>query len=236
MHMIGRWSSLIAIAACLAGCEKSMPDLGREPAMSAVGSGLDGTESLARRNIERLADRATGSGPGDLAARLFQDPRAHRVGDLVTVKIAINDSASFDNKTDRSRVAKSDYGLTGNVANDVVSKSLSASAGLSSDTSSNGQGNTTRSEKIELLVAALVTGVLPNGNLVLTGSQEVRVSHELRLLSIGGVIRPQDINRDNTITYDKIAEARIAYGGKGRLTEVQQPSYGQQFLDQIMPF
>jgi len=234
--MRGRWPALIAIAIGLAGCASRTPDLGQEPAMSAVGSGLNGNKSVARLNIEQLADGANGTGPGDLAARLFQDPRAHRVGDLVTVKIAINDSASLDNKTDRSRVAKSDYGLTANVANEVVSKNLTASAGLNSDTSTNGQGTTARSEKIELLVAALVTGVLPNGNLVLSGSQEVRVSHELRLLSIGGVIRPQDINRDNTITYDKIAEARIAYGGKGRLTEVQQPAYGQQFLDQYLPY
>ena len=186
--------------------------------------------------MERLGGLANTSNPGELSARLFQDPRAHRIGDLVTVKIAINDSASFNNKTGRSRVSKSDYGLTAKVDNDVISKNLSASAALNGDTISNGQGTTIRSERIELLVAALVTGVLPNGNLVLTGSQEVRVSHELRLLSIGGVIRPQDISRDNSITYDKIAEARIAYGGRGRLTEVQQPSYGQQLLDQVMPY
>jgi flagellar L-ring protein FlgH len=204
--------------------------------MSAVGSGLAPNSNPARQSMERLGGLANTSNPGELSSRLFQDPRAHRIGDLVTVKIAINDSASFDNKTRRSRVSKSDYGLKAKVDNDVISKNLSASASLNGDTSSNGQGTTTRSERIELLVAALVTGVLPNGNLVLTGSQEVRVSHELRLLSIGGVIRPQDISRDNTITYDKIAEARVSYGGRGRLTEVQQPSYGQQFLDQVMPY
>jgi flagellar L-ring protein FlgH len=225
------------LAACLlAGCSSGMQDLGREPAMSAVGSGLAGTVGSPSQTMERLAVVPIGPGSGELASRLFQDPRAHRTGDLVTVKIAINDSASFDNKTDRSRFSKSGYGLTAKIDNDVVSRNLSASAALNGDTSSNGQGSTTRSERIELLVAALVTGVLPNGNLVLTGSQEVRVSHELRLLSIGGVIRPQDISRDNTIAYDKIAEARVSYGGRGRLTEVQQPSYGQQFLDQIMPF
>jgi len=192
--------------------------------------------SPAHHTMEQLAAVPTGTGSGELASRLFQDPRAHRIGDLVTVKIAINDSASLDNKTGRSRVSKSDYGLSAKADTDVVSKNLAATATLNGDTSSNGQGSTVRSERIELLVAALVTGVLPNGNLVLTGSQEVRVSHELRLLSIGGVIRPQDISRDNSITYDKIAEARVSYGGRGRLTEVQQPSYGQQLLDQAMPF
>lgn len=234
--MMLRCTSCFLVTSLLAGCSPGLQDLGREPAMSAVGSGLVGSSGPAPETMERLAKMPTGSGPGELAARLFQDPRAHRVGDLVTVKIAINDSASLDNKSGRSRVSKSDYGLTAKIDNDVISKNLKASAAINGDTSSNGQGSTTRSERIELLVAALVTGVLPNGNLMLTGSQEVRVSHELRLLSIGGVIRPQDISRDNSITYDKIAEARISYGGRGRLTEVQQPSYGQQFLDQIMPY
>jgi len=228
--------SICSVSILLAGCSSGLQEIGQEPTMSAVGSGLAPTATPARQSMERLGGLANTSNPGELSSRLFQDPRAHRIGDLVTVKIAINDSASFDNKTGRSRVSKSDYGLTAKVDNDVISKNLSASAALNGDTSSNGQGTTTRSERIELLVAALVTGVLPNGNLVLTGSQEVRVSHELRLLSIGGVIRPQDISRDNSITYDKIAEARIAYGGRGRLTEVQQPSYGQQFLDQLMPY
>ena len=234
--MIAKCLSYVLLASCLAGCSPGLQDLGREPAMSTVGSGLVGIEGPARHTIEQLTGPSSGSEPGDLATRLFQDPRAHRAGDLVTVKIAINDSASLDNKTGRSRVSKSDYGVSAKIDNDVMSRNLNASAALNGDTSSNGQGSTTRSERIELLVAALVTGVLPNGNLVLSGSQEVRVSHELRLLKIGGVIRPQDISRDNTITYDKIAEARISYGGRGRLTEVQQPAYGQQFLDQIMPF
>ena len=94
----------------------------------------------------------------------------------------------------------------------------------------------TRSENIELSIAAVVTEVLPNGNLMITGSQEVRVNAELSILTIAGVVRPSDIGAQNTIPYDRIAEARVSYGGRGRLTEVQQPPYGQQVLDTVLPF
>ncbi|TIN73286.1 MAG: flagellar basal body L-ring protein, partial [Mesorhizobium sp.] len=88
----------------------------------------------------------------------------------------------------------------------------------------------------ELNVAAIVTDVLPNGNLMITGSQEVRVNAELRVLTLAGIVRPADIGAENTIPYERIAEARISYGGRGRITEVQQPAYGQQILDQVLPF
>ena len=99
-----------------------------------------------------------------------------------------------------------------------------------------GTGTTARSEDLDLLVAAVVTAVMPNGNLMIRGSQEVRVNAELRILHIAGIVRPSDIGADNTVSYERIAEARISYGGRGRLTEVQQPPYGQQILDQVLPF
>jgi flagellar L-ring protein FlgH len=81
-----------------------------------------------------------------------------------------------------------------------------------------------------------VTQVLPNGNLVVQGRQELRVNFEVRELQITGVIRQQDISSTNTVSYTKLAEARISYGGRGQLTDVQQPRYGQQLLDIIAPF
>lgn len=99
-----------------------------------------------------------------------------------------------------------------------------------------GQGSVDRDEKIDLKVAAVVTQRLPNRNLVVHGRQEVRVNFEVRDLQIAGVIRPQDISSDNAISYEKIAEARISYGGRGQITDFQQPRYGYQLLDVLMPF
>ena len=102
--------------------------------------------------------------------------------------------------------------------------------------SGSNDGQTARSENLRLSVAAVVTDVLPNGNLIISGTQEVRVNAELRVLTIAGIVRPNDIGASNTISYERIAEARISYGGRGRLTEVQQPPYGHQILDQVLPF
>ncbi|HSG34236.1 MAG TPA: flagellar basal body L-ring protein FlgH, partial [Sphingomonadaceae bacterium] len=107
---------------------------------------------------------------------------------------------------------------------------------LSSNSNSQGSGSVNRDEEIKLRVAALVTQVLPNGNLVIAGRQEVRVNYEVRDLQIAGLIRPEDITSTNTIKYDQIAEARIAYGGRGQISDVQQPRYGQQVFDIIWPF
>ena len=107
---------------------------------------------------------------------------------------------------------------------------------MESKTKTNADGAIERSETIELNVAAVVTNVLSNGNLMITGSQEVRVNYEMRVLTIAGIVRPADIGQENTISYERIAEARISYGGRGRVSEVQQPGYGQQILDQVLPF
>jgi flagellar L-ring protein precursor FlgH len=104
-----------------------------------------------------------------------------------------------------------------------------------SDTSTDGKGKIDRSETLKLMVAAVVTGILENGNLVISGSQEVRVNQEIRILNVAGIVRPQDVNSDNQISYEKIAEARISYGGRGRLMEVQQPPRGQQAVDLFSP-
>ncbi|MCX7900223.1 MAG: flagellar basal body L-ring protein FlgH, partial [Methylocystis sp.] len=107
---------------------------------------------------------------------------------------------------------------------------------IASSTSSQGQGSINRSEQIRFSIAAVITAVMPNGNLVLHGSQEFRVNHELRVLTVGGIARPRDISKDNVISYDKIAEARVSYGGRGRLTEVQQPAWAHQLYDIATPF
>ena len=157
----------------------------------------------------------------DASADLFRDPRAMRAGDVVTVKISIKDKASLDSTSERSRDSSSNhaYDLSYDINAGGIKKKGDATLGgnASAKTSTKGEGAITRSESIDLLVAAVVTDVLPNGNLVISGTQEVRVNFEVRVLSVAGVLRPRDIATDNTVSYDKIAEARISYGGRGRI-------------------
>ncbi|MEP3071826.1 flagellar basal body L-ring protein FlgH [Maricaulis sp.] len=171
----------------------------------------------------------------------FGDPRAARVGDIVTVNIDISDRAQLQNSTNRTRSSAEDADLTQffgadltGFFNDNIDPASLASLGSSS--SSQGAGSVNRTESISLTVAALVTSVLPNGNLVIAGRQEVRVNNEVRELLITGIARPQDIASDNTIAHTQIAEARISYGGRGHLTDVQRPRYGQEIYDLLMPF
>jgi flagellar L-ring protein precursor FlgH len=171
----------------------------------------------------------------------FKDQRAARIGDLLTVTVNITDKANIANETQRSRTAKDDSGIT----DFIGSKTLGATAQkvlpgriltADSTSSSDGKGSVVRQEALQTNVAAVVTQVLPNGNLVVEGKQEIRVNYEIRELIVAGIVRPEDIQSDNTIDSTKIAQARIAYGGRGQLSDVQQPRYGQQVLDVLLPF
>ncbi|MDK9696700.1 MAG: flagellar basal body L-ring protein FlgH [Siculibacillus sp.] len=172
----------------------------------------------------------------------FKDQRAHRVGDILTVQVVITDKAKIANETARGRAeseSTSVGGLPGAAIDGLIKRSGASASNLISNTtksSQEGTGSVDRSEQLQTNVAALVTQVLPNGNLVIEGRQEVRVNFEVRELIVAGVVRPEDIGSDNTIESTKIAEARISYGGRGQITDVQQARYGTQFLDVIMPF
>lgn len=179
------------------------------------------------------------SGP----ASLFGDRRAKQVGDILTVSIMIDDRAEFNNKTERKRTSNNNSSISAALGVDeaidkVLPSPLSLSPGLQTDGVANsvGDGKINRRERINLKVAAIVTDILPNGNMVIQGSQEVRVNYELRDLQVTGLIRPEDISRRNTISYEKIAEARISYGGRGQVSGLQQPRYGDQFFDIVSPF
>lgn len=174
---------------------------------------------------------------------LLGDRRAVGRGDILTVVIEIDESAEISNATDRSRSASQELGIPQLLGlpqridrRTPDGASLASAVSVNSQGTATGNGNVRRNEKLELRIAAAVVEVLPNGVLSIVGNQEVRVNFELRELLVTGFVRPADITRQNEITYDKIASARISYGGRGQITDVQQPRYGQQALEAILPF
>jgi len=233
---------LTLMASLLGGCFQTIQEVNKAPPLSPVGTGIvpDNTV-LGAMPVTPPTYVTRASLWQDGAAGLFRDARASRVGDLVTVKISMNDQAVFNNSTNVSRASNLEMNIT-NTANLTWNKGLNQqSTGqldpkIQSTTSAAGQGAISRSETITLLIGAVVTCVLPNGNLVVSGRQEVLVNYELRELIIAGIIQPGDISADNSISYDKIAEARISYGGRGRSMEVQQPGWGQQLYNKLSPF
>jgi len=220
----------------LGACATRPEDLGREPGMTPVGTGLAVEREPFPHVFKHTGRSAPNSTWSNASADLFTSPRARQVGDIVTVNIQIDDKAEFENASDRSRNSSLGAGLDYAFSFKGWDADGIADLGLQSQSSSKGQGTIDRSEKLRLSVAAVVTEVLPNGNVLISGSQEVRVNYEVRVLNIAGIVRPRDISPKNTISYDKIAEARVSYGGRGRLMEVQQPAYGQQIFDAITPF
>jgi flagellar L-ring protein FlgH len=226
---------VVGLAATLAGCGSNPSEFLREPSLSPIGSGLA---------AGRVGDGVDPTPTGQIArpiANLYTDQTVSQVGDIVTVIISINDKAQFDNASDRSKTAASNFNSTwgytqGGASSSAGSTPSAVTLGTTSSSSTQGQGNIDRQEQIQVSVAAVVTEVLPNGNLVISGSQEVRVNYELRQLTVAGIVRPTDISRANTVSYDRVAEARISYGGRGRLSEVQQPSWGQELWDFLKPY
>lgn len=177
-------------------------------------------------------------------SRIFKDQRAQKVGDIITVKVSAKDNALMENETEQNRDDNKDsMGVSsflgyeshlGDYLPDAVQPANLID--VTSNREISGDGKIDRKEKIEMTMAAIVTQVLPNGNLVIEGTQEIRVNYELRQLTVRGVIRRADIQSDNTIESSKIAELRVSYGGKGVISDVQQPRYGRQLIDILAPF
>ena len=172
----------------------------------------------------------------------FKDQRAHQVGDILTVQVNITDQGQHRQR-DAAQPQPTPRIPASPISSAARPSRLSATALLpgriltaDSTSSSDGKGSVNRQEALQTNVAAVVTQVLPNGNFVVEGKQEIRVNFEMRELIVAGIVRPEDIQSDNTIDSSKIAQARIAYGGRGQITDVQQPRYGQQVLDVVLPF
>jgi flagellar L-ring protein precursor FlgH len=237
-------TTILALTACNAF--DRITDIGDAPKMSSI---EDPTHANGYTPVRMpmpppsLTERQPNSLWQTGARAFFRDQRASRVGDILTVVVTINDQAQLQNETKRSRANSDTLGATNlfgfeNHLHNWLPTGVDPSSLLdtSSALSNDGKGSVARQEQIDLRIAAEIIQILPNGNLVVQGKQQVDVNFDMRELTISGVIRPQDVAADNTITYDQIAEARIEYGGKGSIQDVQQPRYGDQLLDIVMPF
>lgn len=237
---------LCTLAGGLGGCGSldRLSNLGRPPPMSKMS---DPTREADYRPLT-MPMPARQPPPVDDASlwragsrAFFKDQRAANVGDIITVLVNITDAADVEDGTNATREGKENLGVPSLFGLGAKVKLLSQATGGSLVSTDSTNSNTStgvikRNETVTLRLAGIITQVLPNGNLVLAARQEVRVNSELRVLQVTGVVRPQDIASDNTVTHDRLAEARISYGGKGQLTELQTPRYGQQLMDVLLPF
>ena len=232
-------------ASLLSGCSAidRLKNIGEPPQLSAIKNPV-AQPGYKPVRMPMPAAQPASYNPNSLwrngSRAFFKDQRAHQVGDILTVKVNITDKANIANETKRDRTSTEDSNITSllglkklPIFNTDIPSSM---ANTDSSTVLDGKGSVDRSEALTTNVAAVVTQVLPNGNLVIEGKQDIRVNFEMRELVVGGIVRPEDIASDNTIDSSKIAEARISYGGKGQITDVQQQRYGSQVLDVLLPF
>lgn len=243
-----RGGLILATAAALSACSlgQRLSEVGSPPKISGIENPVDNRGyrpvSMPMPMPQYSQPQANSLWrPGSRA--FFKDQRAAQIGDILTVVVNIADKAELDNKTTRKRTAGESAGLPAMLGyeqalNKVLPQAVDASnlASLESSHTTEGDGELEREESVRVQMAAVVTQILPNGNLVIAGRQEVRVNYELRELTVSGVIRPEDISSGNTVSSEKIAEARISYGGRGTLSDLQQPRYGQQIFDIVFPF
>ncbi len=236
---------LIGLALALTACGR-VDHLGKAPTFTPDTSSPERVAMIAS-GLPQTTPQSQGSYRASLwsgeQTSLLGDRRAIKRGDILTVVVEIDESAEIKNRTARSRSGSESleipglFGIPQRINQGITDgASLDEAVSVQSSSDSSGDGSVRRSETLTLRVAATVIDVLPNGVLAIEGSQEVRVNFELRELLVSGYVRPEDISRQNQITYDKIASARISYGGRGQITDVQQPRVGQQVLDMILPF
>lgn len=245
-HRIVLTGALLAVLSIASGCSSidRLSQIGEQPKLTAI---ENPTSQPGYKPVQMPMPKpeAASYNANSLwrngSRAFFKDQRAHQVGDLLTVTVNFTDKANIANETQRSRAASENSGITDYLGSKLVQNPATAILPgrlLTADgtASTDNKGSVQRQEALQTSVAAVVTQVLPNGNLVVEGKQEIRVNFEIRELIVAGIVRPEDIQSDNTIDSGKIAQARIAYGGRGQITDVQQPRYGQQVMDVLLPF
>jgi flagellar L-ring protein FlgH len=246
LHSPLRNIRVILVAAVLGGCSSidRLKTIGEAPPLSPVDNPVT-APGYKPVQMPMPMPQPASFNPNSLwrngSRAFFKDQRAHQVGDILTVKVKIDDKAKVENETQRKRTAGDEAAVKDFLGKTALPGLIKAQVpstliATESATSMDGKGTTDRKDEINTNIAGVVTQVLPNGNLVIEGRQEVRVNFEVRELVVAGVVRPEDIESDNTIDSTKIAQARIAYGGRGQLTDMQQPRYGQQVMDILLPF
>ncbi len=234
----------------LAGCATTMDRLesvGDPPALKKVDNPTEepGYHPLTWPLPEQPAPSKQYAGslwqPG--ARHFFRDQRANRIGDIVRVNVNISDRASLNNNTTRGRSSAEEvgtpnlFGLESGIFGAIPGhQNPDSLIGITSDSNNKGTGRIQRQEQINTQVAATITQVLPNGNFVIEGSQEILVNYDVREIGVAGVIRPEDIRSDNSIDSNQIAQARITYSGRGVISDVHRPRWGTQVLDILSPF
>ena len=232
-------ATVLLAGASLSACSAvdRIKNIGEAPKMDAVGNPAGAiVKDIPKPQPISHIDNSLWQ-PG--AQSFFHDPRAMHVGDVITVNVSVADNAKLDNSTTRTRTNSDDANLTNffGLENALPSSMNPGSlVKMGSDNSNVGTGAIQRDETINTTLAALVAQVLPNGNLVIDGHQQVRVNNELRDMRLSGIVRREDITQDNTVNLSQIAEARVTYGGQGTMSDVQQPRYGSQLFDILMPW
>lgn len=243
-----RAATLLAAAVALAGCDtldhfQKPPNFSGPGTLGEIPPAVTSAPPIAANNVVQNEPIMVGSlwVPG--SKTFFRDPRARAVGDLLTVAVNLQEQAEFANQTTLSRTTANTMSITnmfglGTLVRHIIPgmKNTDLSINGSGSDSTAGQGDIKRSENIVVNVAATVVRVMPNNNLEIAGSQQILLNNELRQLEIRGIVRPEDISSANTITSDKVAEARIAYGGRGISSDLQRPTWGQDVLNRIAPF
>ena len=233
-------SAALVMGASLSACSAldRIENIGEAPKMAAVGNPA-GRQIVAEIPAPAPISHDNNSlwQPG--AQSFFHDPRAMHIGDVITVNVTVDDSAKLANTTSRSRTNSENANATNLFGLEKVlppAMDPTSLVKMGSDNSNVGTGKIERSEDLSMTLAALVAQVLPNGNLVIDGHQQVRVNNELRDMRLSGIVRREDITQNNTVNLSQIAEARVIYGGRGTVSDVQQPRYGSQLFDIIMPW
>lgn len=229
-------ATALSLTAC-AGMNEKLSRVGRPPAQSFTDPAT--IPMPAAQTDVREANSLWSSN----RQTFFKDQRARQIGDILTVLVTIRDQARLENETTRERNSTEQAGVTNLLGFETYADKVFPGpfnpgqlGNFGSTTNTSGNGEIQRRDLINTKLAAIVADILPNGNMVIKGQQEVRVNNENRVMTMTGVIRPEDITIANTVGYEKVAEARISYGGYGQITDLQGPRYGSQIFEAISPF